>query len=120
MCSLVFCSVAGVAEGLEAARMLTDVGFLSCMAPQVDLQVLQTGKCLRAALKHAFVRFFSGVDPHVDEQLVPSVEGFVASDAASPETCKLLPFPLVNVHLLDMPHQLFLAAVAGAAVDPVT
>ena len=38
--ALVFGSVAGVAEGLEAAGMLADVRFLSCVAPQVDLQVL--------------------------------------------------------------------------------
>lgn len=42
MCALVFGPVAGVAEGLEAAGMLADVRFLSCVAPQVDLQVLQT------------------------------------------------------------------------------
>ena len=51
VCALVFGSVAGVAEGLEAAGMLTDIRFLSCVAPQVDLQVLQTRKGLGAALK---------------------------------------------------------------------
>ena len=60
------------------------------------------------------------MDPHVDEQLVASVEGFVASHAASPETGKLLPFALIDVHLLNVPHQLLLAAVNGNAVDPVT
>ncbi len=51
MCALVFGTVAGVAEGLEAAGMLADVRFLSCVAPQVDLQVLQTRESLGAALK---------------------------------------------------------------------
>lgn len=60
------------------------------------------------------------MNPHVDEQLVASVEGFVAANAAGPETCKLLPFALVDVNLLDVPHQLLLAAVRGTAVDPVT
>lgn len=69
---------------------------------------------------HAFIGFFSRVDPHVDEQLVASVEGFVASHAAGPETGKLFAFALVDVHLLDVPHQLLLAAVSGTAVDPVT
>lgn len=51
MCALVLCSVAGVAEGLEAARVLADVGFLSGVASQVDLQVLQAGERFGAALK---------------------------------------------------------------------
>ena len=69
---------------------------------------------------HAFVGFFSRMNPHVDEELVASVEGFVAPHTAGPETRKLLPFTLVDVNLLDVPHQLLLAAVSGAAVDPVT
>lgn len=51
MCALVFGAVAGVAESLEAAGVLANVGFLSRVAPQVDLQVLQTGERLGAALK---------------------------------------------------------------------
>lgn len=39
MCALVLSSVAGVAEGLVAARVLTQVGLLPSVAPQVDLQV---------------------------------------------------------------------------------
>lgn len=42
MCALVFGPVTGVTEGFEAAGMLADVRFLSCVAPQMDLQVLQT------------------------------------------------------------------------------
>ncbi len=68
---------------------------------------------------HAFIGFFSRMDPHVDEQLVAGVEGFVASHAAGPETAELFPFALVDVHLLDVPHQLLLAAVRGTAVDPM-
>lgn len=56
----------------------------------------------------------------MNEQLVASVEGFVTSHAAGPETGKLFPFALVNVHLLDVPHQLLLAAVSGTTVNPVT
>lgn len=56
----------------------------------------------------------------MDEQLVASVERFVASHAASPETGKLFPFALIDVHLLDVPHQLLLTAVSGTAVDPMT
>ena len=51
VCALVFGPVTGVAEGLEAARVLADVRFLPCVASQVDLQVLQTRECLGAALK---------------------------------------------------------------------
>lgn len=51
MCALMFGSITGVAEGLETAGMLANVGLLSGVAAQVDLQVLQTGKCLIAAFK---------------------------------------------------------------------
>lgn len=51
MRALVFGSVTGVAEGLKAAKVLADVRFLSRVAPQVDLQVLQAGEGLGAALK---------------------------------------------------------------------
>lgn len=51
MGALVFGPVTGIAEGLQAAGMLADVGFLARVAPQVDLQVLQAGKSLGAALK---------------------------------------------------------------------
>ena len=56
----------------------------------------------------------------MDQQLVASVEGLVAPHTASPETGKLLSFALVDMHLLDVPHQLLLAAVSGTTVDPMT
>lgn len=46
-----FGSVAGVAEGLVATRVLAQVGLLPCVAAQVDLQILQPGEGLLAALK---------------------------------------------------------------------
>lgn len=49
--ALVFGPITGVAEGLEAAGVLADVRFLSRVAPQVNLQILQTGEGLGAALK---------------------------------------------------------------------
>lgn len=49
--ALVLGPVAGVAESLQTAGVLADVWFLSCVAPQVDLQVFQAGKCLGATLK---------------------------------------------------------------------
>lgn len=48
---LVFGSVAGVAEGLVASRVLAQVGLLPCVAAQVDLQILQPREGLLAALK---------------------------------------------------------------------
>lgn len=51
MRALVLGSVAGVAEGLVAARVLAQVGLLPGVAPQVDLQVFQAGERLLAALK---------------------------------------------------------------------
>lgn len=51
VCSLVLGPVAGVAEGLQAAGVLTDVRFLSRVAPQVDFQILQAGKSLGAAFE---------------------------------------------------------------------
>jgi hypothetical protein len=44
-------TVAGVAEGLLAAWVLAQVWFLACVAPQMDLQVLQTGKGFTAAFE---------------------------------------------------------------------
>lgn len=44
-------TVTGVAEGLLAAWVLAQVRLLSCVAPQVDLQVLQTGEGFTAAFK---------------------------------------------------------------------
>ena len=44
-------AVAGVAESFLAAGMLAQIGLLSCVAAQMDLQVLQTRKSLVTALK---------------------------------------------------------------------
>lgn len=74
----------------------------------------------RKLTHHTFVGFLSRMDPHVDEQLVASIEGFVTSHATSPETGKLFPFALIDVHLLNVSHQLLLAAVGGTAVNPMT
>lgn len=49
--ALVLGAVAGVAESLLAAGVLAQVGLLPRVAPQVDLQVLQAGEGLVAALK---------------------------------------------------------------------
>lgn len=67
---------------------------------------------------HAFVRFLSRVNPHVDEQLVSGVEGFVASDASGPKAGEVLALALVDVDLLDVPNQLLLLLICRAAVDP--
>lgn len=69
---------------------------------------------------HTLVRFFSGVDPHVNEQLVAGVEGLVAANAASPETGEVLTFALVDVDLLNVPHKLLLLFVCSTAVNPAT
>lgn len=49
--ALVLGAVAGVAEGLLAARVLAQVWLLARVAPQVDLEVLQPREGLAAALK---------------------------------------------------------------------
>lgn len=69
---------------------------------------------------HTLVRFLSGVHSHVNEQLVASVEGLVAPNAASPETGEVLTFALVNVDLFNVPHKLLLLLVRSAAVNPAT
>lgn len=43
--------IAGVAESFLAARVLAQVRLLSCVAPQVDLQILQTRKRFVTALE---------------------------------------------------------------------
>lgn len=67
---------------------------------------------------HAFVRFLSRVNPHVDEQLVAGIEGFVATDTSGPKAGEVLTLSLVDVDLLDMPNQFFLLLVRRAAVNP--
>lgn len=69
---------------------------------------------------HALVGFLSGVDSHVNEQLVAGVEGLVAANAASPETGEVLTFALVDVDFLNVPHKLLLLLVRSTAVNPAT
>lgn len=54
----------------------------------------------------------------MDEQFVAGIEGFVASDAAGPEAGEVLALPLVDVHFLNVPHQLLLLLIRRTAVDP--
>ena len=52
VCSiLMFCSIAGVTEGLRATRELAHVGLLPGVGSQVGLQVLQTRVRFTASLK---------------------------------------------------------------------
>lgn len=69
---------------------------------------------------HTLVRFLSGVDSHVNEQLVAGVEGLIAANAASPETGEVLTFALVDVDLLNVPHKLLLLLIRSTAVNPAT
>ena len=61
--ALVFGAVAGVAEGLLAAGVLAQVGLLPRVAAQVDLQVLQAGEGLVAALELQGERGGVSVEP---------------------------------------------------------
>lgn len=49
--ALMLGAIAGVAESFLAAGVLAQVRLLSCVAPQVDLQVLQARERFVAALK---------------------------------------------------------------------
>lgn len=59
------------------------------------------------------------MDPHVDQELVASIEGFVSTHTAGPEAGKVFAFPLVHVNLFNVPHQLFCLLVSSAAVQPL-
>lgn len=48
---MVLGTVAGVAEGLLATWVLAQVWLLACVAPQVDLQILQAGEGFTAAFE---------------------------------------------------------------------
>lgn len=48
---LMFRTIAGVAEGLAAPRILTGVRFLTCVRPEMSLQVLQSGIGFETALE---------------------------------------------------------------------
>lgn len=56
----------------------------------------------------------------MNQQLVTGIEGLVAANAAGPETGKVLSFALVNVDFLNVPNELLLLLISGAAVDPAT
>ena len=57
---LMFSPVGGVAECLAATRELAHVGFLTCMRPQMRLQILKTrigfGASLKLCRKKIFVK----------------------------------------------------------------
>lgn len=55
----------------------------------------------------------------MDQELVSSVEGFVAAHAAGPEAGEVFAFPLVYVNLFDVSHQLLRLLVDSAAVQPL-
>lgn len=118
--SLMLCPVTGVAEGFLAAWMLTQVRLLPSMTSEVNLKVLKPRKCLVAPFKHALVRFFSRMNPHVNQQFVTGIEGFIAADAACPKASEVLSFPLVNVRLFYVSDQFVLLVVSGTAVNPPT
>lgn len=67
---------------------------------------------------HTLVGLLTRVHPHVDEQLVAGIEGLVAAHAACPEAGEVLALALVNVALLDVPHQLLLLLVGCTAIHP--
>lgn len=49
--ALVFGAIAGVAESFLTAGVLTHVGLLTCVTPEMDFKVLQARECLLTALK---------------------------------------------------------------------
>lgn len=68
------------------------------------------------AVYRALVGLLPRVDPHVDEQLVSSVEGFVVAWATRPIAGEVLGLPLLHMDFLDVPHQLLLMLTGNAAV----
>lgn len=70
------------------------------------------------AVYRALVGLLPRVDPHVDEQLVSSVEGLVVARATRPIAGEVLGLPLLHMDLLDVPHQLLLVLAHDAAVQP--
>lgn len=120
VCSLMLCPVAGVAESFLAAWVLTQVRLLPSVTPEVNLKVLKPRKCLVATFKHALVWFFSRMNPHMNQQFVTSIEGFVSADTACPKASEVLSFPLVNVRLFYVSDQFVLLVVSGTAVNPPT
>lgn len=96
------------------------------LIPKGGLSSAVSSAALRGALReagrpwthHALVGLLTRVYPHVDEQLVAGIEGLVAAHAASPEASEVFAFALIDVALLDVPHQLLLLLVGCATVHP--
>lgn len=115
---LVFGSVRRVGEGLHAVRVYADVRPLPGVAAQVDFEILQARESLAASLERAFVGLLSGVDSHVNKELVPGVEGPVSPLTRRPETSEVIALPLVYVRLLDVPGKRFPRLEQDVAVHP--
>lgn len=64
----------------------------------------------------ALVGLLSRMDPHMDEQLVSSVEGLEVARATCPVAGEVLSLPLLHMDLLDVPHELLLVLTRDAAV----
>lgn len=78
----------------------------------------ETERAWQPGTHHAFVGLLSRVDPHVDEKLVAGVEGLVTPHTTGPEAGEVFALALVDVALLDVPHQLLLLLVGCATVHP--
>lgn len=115
---LMFCSIRSIAESFRTTRKFAHIRFLSSMRSKMSFQVLQPTVSFPASLERAFMRFFSSMSSHVNDQHVLSFERLLLSIAFLPLTHKAL---LVGVYVIvgDVLDQVFLGPVFFITVGPV-
>ena len=56
----------------------------------------------------------------MDEQFIAGIEWLVPSRTTCPEASEVLPFALIYMNLLDVPHKFLLLVIQGTAINPTT
>ena len=81
----VFCTVAGVIESLVAVLVVAGIRLLSCVGPNMELEVLQAREGATAVLDITLVGFLTRVTAEVRDEFVSSVERFPLALTVLPE-----------------------------------
>ena len=68
----------------------------------------------------AFIGLLPAVHSHMNEELVARVEGPPLALTPRPVTREVFSLPLVDVRLLDMPHQVLLFSEPLPTLEPLT
>lgn len=96
---LMFGPITAITKSFCASTMLTGVGPLPRMRSLVYFEVLQPREGFLTVGERALIGLFATVNPHVDEELVPGIEG-PGARTALPQARKLVLVMLDSILLL--------------------